>query len=190
MKIGVLGKRYPVAGLFKDVLALCGVRRPHAVDVGGLNYPAFYKAFYQAKVTTTLNLRLKALRSDGNQIVASFHNAYDKSSVERRVDQVGGEVAELVLLDGRDDRAEGGLRRVLREDAGPDRDAVGPELLRALRVARCRRRLPGDDLAIGVGSDVAALADARRSLLEAQQVADAGASPDASCIVGELVLVE
>lgn len=58
------------------------------VDVGGLNYPAFYKAFYQAKVTTTLNLRLKALRRDGNQIVASFHNAYDKSTVERRVDQV------------------------------------------------------------------------------------------------------
>ncbi|HVO03061.1 MAG TPA: NADH:flavin oxidoreductase, partial [Candidatus Cybelea sp.] len=58
------------------------------VDVGGLNYPAFYKAFYQAKVTTTLNLRLKALRRDGNQIVASFHNAYDKSMVERRVDQV------------------------------------------------------------------------------------------------------
>jgi NADPH-dependent 2,4-dienoyl-CoA reductase/sulfur reductase-like enzyme len=58
------------------------------VDVGGLNYPAFYKALYQAKVTTTLNLRLKSLRRDGNQIVASFHNAYDKSTVERRVDQV------------------------------------------------------------------------------------------------------
>ena len=62
--------------------------RVHGVDVGGLNYPAFYKALYQAKVTTTLNLRLKALRRDGNQIVASFHNAYDKSTVERRVDQV------------------------------------------------------------------------------------------------------
>jgi 2,4-dienoyl-CoA reductase-like NADH-dependent reductase (Old Yellow Enzyme family) len=58
------------------------------VDVGGLNYPAFYKAFYQAKVTTSLNLRLKGLRRDGNQIVATFHNAYDKSMVERRVDQV------------------------------------------------------------------------------------------------------
>jgi 2,4-dienoyl-CoA reductase-like NADH-dependent reductase (Old Yellow Enzyme family)/thioredoxin reductase len=58
------------------------------VDVGGLNYPAFYKAFYQSKVTTSLNLRLKGLRRDGNQIVASFHNAYDKSVVERRVDQV------------------------------------------------------------------------------------------------------
>jgi hypothetical protein len=58
------------------------------VDVGGLNYPAFYKSFYQAKVTTTLNLRLTALRRDGNQIVARFHNAYDKATVERRVDQV------------------------------------------------------------------------------------------------------
>ena len=58
------------------------------VDVGGLNYPGFYKAFYQARVTQTLNLRLTALRRDGNQIVARFHNDYDKSTVERRVDQV------------------------------------------------------------------------------------------------------
>ena len=58
------------------------------VDVGGLNYPAFYKSFYQAKVMTTLNLQLKGLKRDGNQIVARFHNTYDKSIVERRVDQV------------------------------------------------------------------------------------------------------
>ena len=62
--------------------------RVHGVDVGGLNYPAFYKSLYQAKVTTTLNLRLKGLRRDGNQIVATFHNTYDKSTTERRVDQV------------------------------------------------------------------------------------------------------
>jgi N-methyl-L-proline demethylase len=69
-------------------LEIVSPERVLGVDVGGLNYPAFYKAFYQAKVTTTLNLRLKGLRRDGNQIVASFHNAYDKSTVERRVDQV------------------------------------------------------------------------------------------------------
>ncbi|MES1150634.1 MAG: NADH:flavin oxidoreductase [Dongia sp.] len=58
------------------------------VDVGGLNYPGFYKAFYLAKVTQTLNLRLQSLARDGNQIVARFKNDYDKSTVERRIDQV------------------------------------------------------------------------------------------------------
>jgi NADPH-dependent 2,4-dienoyl-CoA reductase/sulfur reductase-like enzyme len=58
------------------------------VDVGGLNYPGFYKAFYQTKVTQTLNLRLQSLARDGNRIVARFKNDYDKSIAERRVDQV------------------------------------------------------------------------------------------------------
>jgi purine catabolism regulator len=42
-----------------------------------------------------------------------------------------------------------------------------------------RRRLPADTLVIGVGSPVPTLAEARRSLLEAQQVADAAAQPSA-----------
>jgi hypothetical protein len=35
-----------------------------------------------------LNLRLQSLARDGNQIVARFKNDYDKSTAERRVDQV------------------------------------------------------------------------------------------------------
>jgi NADPH-dependent 2,4-dienoyl-CoA reductase/sulfur reductase-like enzyme len=58
------------------------------VDVGGLNYPGFYKAFYLGKVTQTLNLRLQSLAKDGNRIVARFKNDYDKSTTERRIDQV------------------------------------------------------------------------------------------------------
>jgi 2,4-dienoyl-CoA reductase-like NADH-dependent reductase (Old Yellow Enzyme family)/thioredoxin reductase len=76
-----------VAGKAKS-LEIVTPERVLGVDVGGLNYPAFYKSFYKAQVTTTLNLRLKDLRRDGNQIVARLHNAYDKSTVERRVDQV------------------------------------------------------------------------------------------------------
>ena len=59
-----------------------------------------------------------------------------------------------------------------------DRHVPGDPALGAV-CAAARRRLPGDDLVIGVGSDVATLADARRSLLEAQQVADAAAQPSA-----------
>jgi 2,4-dienoyl-CoA reductase-like NADH-dependent reductase (Old Yellow Enzyme family) len=69
-------------------LELVTPERVIGVDVGGLNYPGFYKAYYQAQVTQTPNLRLKELRRDGNRIVARFHNDYDKSTVERRVDQV------------------------------------------------------------------------------------------------------
>src|SRR5215470_2981053 len=59
-----------------------------------------------------------------------------------------------------------------------DRHTPGDPALGAV-CAATRRRLPGDDLVIGVGSPVATLADARRSLLEAQQVADAAAQPSA-----------
>src|SRR5215470_6669309 len=59
-----------------------------------------------------------------------------------------------------------------------DRHAPGDPALGAV-CAATRRRLPGDDLVIGVGSPVATLADARRSLLEAQQVAGAAAQPPA-----------
>ncbi|HEY4163429.1 MAG TPA: FAD-dependent oxidoreductase, partial [Dongiaceae bacterium] len=69
-------------------LELVTPERVIGVDVGGLNYPGFYKAYYQTHVTQTLNLRLRELRRDGNQIVARFHNDYDKSSTERRIDQV------------------------------------------------------------------------------------------------------
>ncbi len=59
-----------------------------------------------------------------------------------------------------------------------DRHAPGDPALGAV-CATARRRLPGDELVIGVGSPVATLADARRSLLEAQQVADAAAQSSA-----------
>lgn len=57
-------------------------------EVGGLNYPAYYRAFYQGDVKTTLNLRLNKISKDGNQLVASFYNPYDKSAIERRAQQV------------------------------------------------------------------------------------------------------
>jgi len=39
-------------------------------------------------VKTTLNFRLTSIARDGNQLVARFYNEYDKSVVEKRVDQV------------------------------------------------------------------------------------------------------
>ncbi len=65
------------------------------VDVGGLNYPAYYKALYAAKATITVNHRLKGIRRDGNKLVAVLSNDYDKSESERRVDQVIAEHGTL-----------------------------------------------------------------------------------------------
>jgi hypothetical protein len=65
------------------------------VDVGGLNYPAYYKAVYGAKSVVTLNHRLKGIRRDGNKLVAVLSNDYDKSESERRTDQVIAEHGTL-----------------------------------------------------------------------------------------------
>jgi NADPH-dependent 2,4-dienoyl-CoA reductase/sulfur reductase-like enzyme len=65
------------------------------VDVGGLNYPAYYKALYAAKATITVNHHLKGIRRDGNKLVAVLFNDYDKSESERRVDQVIAEHGTL-----------------------------------------------------------------------------------------------
>ncbi|MCC6470850.1 MAG: NADH:flavin oxidoreductase [Alphaproteobacteria bacterium] len=59
-----------------------------APDVGGTNYPAYFKAFARHNVAITLNLRLERIRRDGNRLVATLFNEYDKSRHERRVDQV------------------------------------------------------------------------------------------------------
>src|SRR5690242_3019660 len=70
---------------------------------------------------------------------------------------------------------EAGVGALLSADNGADPDAV----LTAV-CAAARQRLPGGDAVIGAGSTARSLAEACRSLLEAQQVADAAAaSPSA-----------
>jgi hypothetical protein len=69
--------------------------RAMGVDVGGLNYPAYYKALYGAHASITLNYRLKGIRRDGNKLVAVLGNDYDKSETERRTDQVIAEHGTL-----------------------------------------------------------------------------------------------
>ncbi len=59
-----------------------------APEVGGTNYPAYFKAFAKHAVGVTLNLQLERIRRDGNRLVAVLFNEYDASHHERRVDQV------------------------------------------------------------------------------------------------------
>jgi len=68
-----------------------------APEVGGTNYPAYFKAFAEHEVAITLNHRLERIRREGNRLVAVFLNEYDKSRRERRVDQVVVEHGTLPL---------------------------------------------------------------------------------------------
>jgi N-methyl-L-proline demethylase len=71
--------------------------RTLAPDVGGTNYPAYFRAFSQHGVTTTLNLRLEAVRREGNGLVASFLDEYGKRRIDKRADQIVVEHGTLPL---------------------------------------------------------------------------------------------
>lgn len=80
-------------------LEIATPERVLAPEVGGTNYPAYFKAFAKHGVAITLNLRLERIRRDGNRLVATLFNEYDKSHHERRVDQVVVEHGTLPLDD-------------------------------------------------------------------------------------------
>jgi pyruvate/2-oxoglutarate dehydrogenase complex dihydrolipoamide dehydrogenase (E3) component len=57
-------------------------------DVGGMNYPALYKALYAAGAVLTPNERMTGVRRDGNKLVATIYNEYTHTERERAADQV------------------------------------------------------------------------------------------------------
>jgi len=69
-------------------LEIATPERVLAPEVGGTNYPAFFKAFAEHDVAISLNLRLTGVRREGNRLAAILYNEYDKSVRERLVDQV------------------------------------------------------------------------------------------------------
>jgi NADPH-dependent 2,4-dienoyl-CoA reductase/sulfur reductase-like enzyme len=80
-------------------LELVTPERILAPEVGGTNYPVYFKSFAQHGVTITLNMRLEKIRRDGNRLVATLFSEYDKSRHERQVDQVVVEHGTLPLDD-------------------------------------------------------------------------------------------
>ncbi|MFI5011534.1 MAG: FAD-dependent oxidoreductase [Hyphomicrobiales bacterium] len=59
-----------------------------APEVGGTNYPAYFKAISAADAKITLNLRLEAVSREGNRLVARLFNDYSRRHEERRADQI------------------------------------------------------------------------------------------------------
>ena len=70
-----------------------------APDVGGTSYPAYFKAFAEHEVITTLNLRLERVRREGNRLVATFFDEYGRRRIEKQADQVVVEHGTLPLDD-------------------------------------------------------------------------------------------
>jgi N-methyl-L-proline demethylase len=68
-----------------------------APEVGGTNYPAYFKALSAHGTVITLNLRLERVTRAGNKLAAVLFNEYDKSRRERVVDQVVVEHGSLPL---------------------------------------------------------------------------------------------
>ena len=73
--------------------------RTLAPEVGGMNYPAYFKVLDEHDVVLTLNRRLTGVRREGNRLVATLYNEYSGREVERRVDQVVAEHGTLPLDD-------------------------------------------------------------------------------------------
>ncbi|MFQ5784839.1 MAG: FAD-dependent oxidoreductase [Alphaproteobacteria bacterium] len=57
-------------------------------DIGGTNYPAILKTFYEKGVVVTTDRRLLGVRREGNALVADLLNDYTHQREERRIDQV------------------------------------------------------------------------------------------------------
>ncbi|HTV69774.1 MAG TPA: NADH:flavin oxidoreductase [Rhizobiaceae bacterium] len=70
-------------------LELVSPERFFAPEMGGMNHVPYMKAFHEKDVRVTINTRLKGVRRDGNQLVATLKSDFAEGwSVERRIDQV------------------------------------------------------------------------------------------------------
>ncbi|PWK75485.1 NADH:flavin oxidoreductase [Aminobacter sp. AP02] len=81
-------------------LELVTPERLFAPEMGGMNHVPYMEAFHRASVKITINTRLKSVRREGNQLVATLSSDYAKGwSEERSVDQVVVEHGTLPLDD-------------------------------------------------------------------------------------------
>ncbi|MBT6136167.1 MAG: FAD-dependent oxidoreductase [Rhodospirillaceae bacterium] len=80
-------------------LELATPERGLAPEIGGTNHPVYMKAIAECGVTVSLNLRLRSVRRDGNQLAATLYSDYARASVERLVDQVVVEHGTLPVDD-------------------------------------------------------------------------------------------
>lgn len=59
-----------------------------AFEIGATNYPNYLRDAYRLDVTLTPDLELRAVRREGNRLVATFWNEYSEAATERTADHV------------------------------------------------------------------------------------------------------
>ena len=70
-------------------LELLSPERFFAPEMGGMNHVPYMRVFHEKHIRVTINTRLKGVRRDGNQLVATLSSDFADGWVEeRRVDQV------------------------------------------------------------------------------------------------------
>jgi 2,4-dienoyl-CoA reductase-like NADH-dependent reductase (Old Yellow Enzyme family)/threonine dehydrogenase-like Zn-dependent dehydrogenase len=62
--------------------------RYFAPEMGGLNHALYARVFHRCGVRITINTRLRAVRREGNALVATLGSDYGEATTERVVDQV------------------------------------------------------------------------------------------------------
>ncbi len=62
--------------------------RYFAPEIGGLNHAAYAEVFQRHNVRITINTRVRAVRRDGNALIATLGSDYGPERTERSVDQV------------------------------------------------------------------------------------------------------
>lgn len=78
-----------VAARAGAAVELLSPERFFAPEMGGLNHAPYMRAFHELGVRLTINTRLRSVRRDGNQLVATLSSDFAPLwSDERRVDQV------------------------------------------------------------------------------------------------------
>jgi len=70
-----------------------------APEVGGTNYPAYFKALGAGRATVTLNRRLTEVRRQGDGLVATLWDEYARRAEERHVAQVVVEHGTVPVAD-------------------------------------------------------------------------------------------
>ena len=70
-------------------LELVSPERFFAPEMGGMNHVPYMRVFHEKGVTVTINTRVKAVRREGNKLVAVLGSDFAEGwSEERRVDQI------------------------------------------------------------------------------------------------------
>ena len=72
-----------------STLELVSPERFFAPEMGGMNHVPYMRVFHEKGVRVTINTRLRAVRRDGNVLVATLSSDFSGGwRDERRVDQV------------------------------------------------------------------------------------------------------